>query len=83
LAGDIKNAIAIIRKDSSQKKYIIYTKDAQQKKEWLALLQEAVKDLNGNKNTNGSHVKSNNSDSKYIRTDQLKRLLFFENFAAY
>jgi hypothetical protein len=66
-SGDIKNAIAIIRKDSSQKKYIIYTKDAQQKKEWLALLQEAVKDLNGNKNTNGSHVKSNNSDSPLLK----------------
>ncbi len=61
LAGDVKNAIAIIRKDSSQKKYIIYTKDAQQKKEWLVLLQEAVKNLN--KNNNGN-LSSKNNDSK-------------------
>jgi hypothetical protein len=49
---EIKNAIGIVRQDSSKKKYVIYTKDPEQKQKWLSTLNQIANVFNDNNNNN-------------------------------
>jgi hypothetical protein len=55
---EIKNAIGIIRQDSSKKKYVIYTKDPEQKQKWLAALSDATESFNNN---NANNIENSNT----------------------